>query len=68
MNTGIVVWFNEKQGFGFIGNALGGDNLFFHSNGDSLTIGQKVTFDTEINTNNGRPLAINVYRSEISTI
>jgi len=51
MATGIVKWFNDSKGFGFITPEEGGDDLFAHfsaiqSNGfRSLTEGQRVTFD-----------------------
>jgi CspA family cold shock protein len=62
MKTGTVKWFNVEQGFGFIINEAGGDDLYFHvSKGDnSIIVGQKVTFDTEANPGNGKLIAINV--------
>lgn len=50
MNNGIVKWFNNEKGFGFI-SVEGGDDVFAHFTaiqGDgfkSLEEGQKVSFD-----------------------
>ena len=52
MANGIVKWFNEKKGFGFIEQDEGPD-VFVHHTGinatgfKSLTEGDQVTFDVE---------------------
>ncbi|PSJ16480.1 cold-shock protein [Nitrosomonas supralitoralis] len=53
MATGIVKWFDDSKGFGFIAPDEGGDDLFAHysaitinRNGSkTLKEGQKVSFD-----------------------
>lgn len=66
MSTGIVKWFKEDKGFGFIADDNGGDDVFVHfsailSEGyKSLSEGQKVSFDTEIDPKNGKLKASNV--------
>ncbi len=51
MATGIVKWFNDQKGFGFITPDGGGEDLFAHFSEiqnpgfKSLKEGQKVTFE-----------------------
>ncbi|MFI5150529.1 MAG: cold-shock protein [Bacteroidia bacterium] len=49
MKTGIVKFFNETKGFGFITPDAGGKDLFVHSSGlqDDIREGDKVSFDEE---------------------
>jgi CspA family cold shock protein len=67
MNNGTVKWFNPEKGFGFISNDNGGEDVFVHfsaivSDGfKTLSEGQKVTFDTEVDPKNSSKLrAVNV--------
>ncbi len=54
MDTGIVKWFNDSKGFGFIAPDNSKDDLFAHFSeirGDgfrTLVEGQRVSFDTKI--------------------
>ena len=63
---GIVKFFNDKRGFGFITIEETGKDVFVHYTGilgeghRTLKDGQRVTFDEEIDPKNGKPRAINV--------
>jgi len=63
MANGIVKWFNDRKGFGFIEQEDGPDVFVHHSgiNGDgfkSLREGARVTFDIEQGQKG--PAAVNV--------
>ena len=51
MASGIVIWFNDAKGFGFITPDEGGEDLFAHFSAieiegfKTLKEGQKVTFE-----------------------
>lgn len=53
MATGIVKWFNNKKGWGFIEPAEGGDDIFVHFSViqgvgfKTLAQGQQVSFELE---------------------
>ena len=64
MATGIVKWFNDDKGFGFITPDEGGKDLFVHHTGinangfKSLAEGAKVSYDAEAGDKG--PKAVNV--------
>ncbi len=66
MATGVVKFFNQTKGFGFITPDDGGKDVFVHisavqrSGMDGLMDGQKVTFDTEPDPRGKGPKAVNL--------
>jgi CspA family cold shock protein len=69
MATGVVKWFNDSKGFGFITPDDGGDDLFAHFSAinigggfKTLKEGQKVTF--EITDGNKGKQASNIQSAE----
>ena len=66
MQTGIVKFFNTAKGFGFIQPDDGGKDVFVHVSAleragmHSLAEGQKVSFDTEIDSRSGKTAVANI--------
>ena len=60
MNTGIVKFYNDQRGFGFIKPDDGGKDIFLHATAreraglQCLNEGQKVSFDTQQDQPSGK--------------
>lgn len=66
MTTGVVKFFNETKGFGFITPDDGGKDVFVHITAvqaaglAALSDGQKVSFETEPDKRGKGPKAVNL--------
>jgi CspA family cold shock protein len=66
MSTGTVKWFNSQRGFGFIQPEDAEKDVFVHINSversgmDTLTEGQKVSFDIVADRRTGKTAAENL--------
>lgn len=60
MNTGVVKFYNDQKGYGFIAPDSGGSDVFVHATAleraglRSLAQGQKVSFSTEQDRRTGK--------------
>ena len=68
--TGTVKWFDAGKGYGFISGDEGGEDVFVHFSAiqidgfKTLKDGQKVTFEIEADSKNGKLRAKNVAPAE----
>ena len=66
MNKGIVKWFNNQKGFGFIQPTNGGNDVFVHISAveragmSTLNEGQNVSFDIVADRRTGKSAAENL--------
>lgn len=66
MQTGMVKFFNSARGYGFIQPEDGSKDVFVHVSAleragiYSLSEGQKVSFDTEIDRKSGKTAVANI--------
>jgi cold shock protein len=66
MTSGTVKFYNTQKGFGFIQPDDGGKDVFVHATAleragiSNLVEGQKVSFDTEIDSRSGKTAVGNI--------
>lgn len=66
MTKGTVKFYNGQKGFGFIAPDDGGADVFIHATAleragiHSLSEGQTVSFDTEVDSRSGKTAVANV--------
>jgi len=66
MTHGTVKFYNEMKGFGFISPDDGGPDAFVHATAleragmRTLTEGQKVVFETQVDRRNGKMAVSNI--------
>ena len=66
MTTGTVKFYNAQKGYGFIEPDDGGKDVFVHATAleragmSNLAEGQKVSFDTEVDSRSGKTAVANI--------
>ena len=66
MNKGTVKFYNDQKGFGFIEPEDGSKDVFVHATAleragmSGLSEGQKVSFDTEVDSRSGKTAVANI--------
>jgi CspA family cold shock protein len=66
MTTGTVKFYNAQKGYGFIEPDDGGKDVFVHATAleragmSGLAEGQKVSFDTEVDSRSGKTAVANI--------
>ncbi len=66
MRTGTVKFYNDQKGFGFIAPDDGEKDVFVHATAleragiGGLSEGQKVSFDTEVDSRSGKTAVANI--------
>ena len=66
MNTGVVKWYNNQKGYGFIQPDDGGKDVFVHVSAveraglRDLVEGQKVSFEIQTDRRTGKSSASNL--------
>ena len=69
MNTGVVKFYNDQKGYGFIQPDNGGKDVFVHATAleragiRGLVEGQKVSFDTREDRRTGKVAVDNIQSS-----
>jgi CspA family cold shock protein len=66
MYKGIVKWYSDQRGYGFIQPAGGGKDVFVHATAleragiGTLSEGQKVTYELQTDRRTGKTSAVNL--------
>ena len=49
IRTGVVTFYNDSKGYGFIKDSTSGDSVFVHANqlSETITEGNRVSFEVE---------------------